>query len=89
MNITFSSNGKLRELLKEELILEVGEDQTLHDIIRLVGIRLDNRERRLLLEEDQSVQSNLLIVVNDEMVTNNETLKDGDKISVLMPMAGG
>ncbi len=89
MNITFSTNGKLREALKSELVLEVEANNTLHDVIRLVGDRLENRERRLLLEEDQTVQSNLLIVVNDEMVTEDAMLKDGDKVSVLMPMAGG
>ncbi|GIQ69650.1 hypothetical protein XYCOK13_24740 [Xylanibacillus composti] len=91
MKVMFSANGKLREALKGDVELYIEASScSLHDAIRLVGEQLQPGQRDLLLDEDQhTVHQHILLAVNDEMVTEDEWLRDGDRISVLMPMAGG
>ncbi len=91
IKVKFSSNGKLREALNGDIEVAVEATAlTLHEAIRIVGDRLQGEQRTLLLDDEkETIQEHILLAVNDEMVTDNESLQDGDHIRVLMPMAGG
>lgn len=91
MKIFFSTNGQIRDVLGEERIaLELPVDGGLSHILAEVSRRLDQSAQKLLMDEKNQLQPGLMIIVNDQMVFENEyTIKDGDLVSILMPMSGG
>jgi molybdopterin converting factor small subunit len=91
MKVVFSTNGQLRDALgEEEIALEFAEQARLLDVAQEVAARVNAGARRLLLDENDHLQQGLMIVINDEMVfEGEEDIKDGDHVSILLPMAGG
>lgn len=91
MKILFSTNGQIRDVLGEEsLVIELPVNGGLNDILTAVSGRLDLSAQNFLVNEENQLQPGLMVIVNDEMVFEDECfIKDGDQVSILMPMSGG
>lgn len=92
MTITVYYLAQLRRATKlsiEAVKLEASD--TLGDLLaRIVQVHGDEL-RRLLLDDQGSLRSTLLVFLNDEQAVDPERvfLKDGDSITFLSPIAGG
>lgn len=91
MKILFSTNGQIRDVLGEEHItLELPVDGGLSHILAEVSRRLDQTAQQLLVDDNNQLQPGLMLIVNDQMMFEHEcSIKDGDLVSILMPMSGG
>lgn len=87
MQVVFSSNGKLRELIGSSRIrMEVPPETSVKDLLEDVAERFGVEARTLIL----GGRSGVLVAVNGEMIDRNTTrVADGDEVTVLLPMAGG
>jgi len=87
MRVTFSSNGKLRDLLGAACIgMEVPPETRVVDVLENVAKRYGADARALILGE----RSGVLVLVNDEMIEQSTiAVSHGDEITVLLPIAGG
>ncbi|MDR6225987.1 MoaD/ThiS family protein [Desmospora profundinema] len=90
MMVTFSANGQLRDALDtHELTLDLPMRASLTEATLFLSKRLDQETKKLLIEEE-AIRKGILMVVNDEMVMDYHTpLHEGDRVNILMPMAGG
>ena len=87
MRVTFSSNGKLRDLMGAACIgMEVPPETRVVDVLENVAERYGADARALILGE----RSGVLVLVNDEMIEQSTiAVSHGDEITVLLPIAGG
>ena len=87
MQVMFSSNGKLRQLIGSVRVrMEVPPETRVVDVLENVAERYGAKARTLILGE----RSGVLVLVNDEMIEQNTiSVSDGDEVTVLLPMAGG
>ena len=70
--------------------VEVDSTAALVDLLRLLAERRGAGLRRLLLTVDGTIQPTLLVFVGDEQADGaRTTLKDGDAVTLLSPIAGG
>lgn len=92
MHVTFSGTGPLKRALSEEgLRLDLPAGARVRDALSAASQRL-GAAGAVLGGGDNPVQPGLVVFLNDEMVRRNRVdteLKDGDQLTVLMPVAGG
>lgn len=64
---------------------------TLYDLIRHIADRHGEPLRRLLFDASGAIQPTNLLFLNDEQIQQpaSKTLKDGDGVMLLSPIAGG
>lgn len=92
MNIKFSTNGLLKDNLgSDEFTMELSESATLMDVVDQIANKLEDHQRKILVDSNGLMQKGMLVVINDEMFQGDTTkpLENGDSVSILMPMAGG
>jgi molybdopterin converting factor small subunit len=62
---------------------------TLAELLRQVGDRHDDAFRSLLLTAELQPQKSLLFFVGEEPAALDRPLRDGERVTILAPMAGG
>ena len=62
---------------------------TLGQLLTLLAERHDASFRELLLDGEGKPRRSLLFFVSEQSVDAGHTLKEGDVVSILAPMAGG
>jgi len=70
------------QLMGKTEILEVKEELTIKALftqlaVKYKGIKIDN------------IFKNVVVLINENVCKGGEVLKDGDQISILMPIVGG
>ena len=92
MNVTVSGTGPLKRAVSGEgLRLDLPEGAKVSDALSAASQRLGTAGSALQ-DEGGHVQRGVVVFLNDEMVRRNKVdieLKDGDELTVLMPVAGG
>ncbi len=74
--------ANIRDLTgKEELVLQVEDEITVSDALRII-------KRSLPVLEKLPIDS-FVVAVNMEYVSRNHLLKDGDIIAIIPPVGGG
>lgn len=68
--------------------LEVKEGVTVAGLLEQIAATRESA-RPVLLGPDTKPHKSLLLFVNDEQATGERTLREGDVITLLTPMAGG
>lgn len=92
MKIKFSTNGLLKDSLgTEEFTMVLADSATLQDVVNVVASKLEEHQRKIIIDSDGIMQKGMMVVLNDEMFQGDITqpLEGGDSVSILMPMAGG
>ncbi|MBI1915889.1 MAG: MoaD/ThiS family protein [Planctomycetes bacterium] len=71
--------------------VELSSSSSVRDLLLLLADRHGAPLGNLLLGEDGSPQSTILVFVRDEQIvpSDGSLLKDGDVVTLLSPMAGG
>ncbi len=92
MQVTLSGTGPLKRAVSEEgLLLDLPAGARLRDALSVASEQLGDAGS-VLRDHGGQVQQGLVVFLNDEMVRRNggdTELKDGDELTVLMPVAGG
>jgi molybdopterin synthase sulfur carrier subunit len=91
MNVRVRAFSGLKKALGHQFEVEVEEGAILRDLLRLLGDRMNSREK--LLGEDGDLAENLSVLINGLSVNvgkkAEEPLSDGDVVSLLPPSGGG
>jgi len=92
MNITIEYVAQMRSVAgmpAETVDLPVGT--TAQDVIRSVAERHGGRLAELLLDENGVLRPSALVFADDEQVEweTAQTLREGSKVTILAPLAGG
>ncbi len=71
--------------------LELAGPCPARDVVPLLAERHGDPLRRLLLDADGRVRPTILVFVGDEQVVPEQdvTLRDGDTVTLMTPLAGG
>jgi molybdopterin converting factor small subunit len=69
--------------------LDVPDGSTLRDVLRLLARRSRELEPLADARKDEWLWGQLLVHVRGEMVRLDESLRDGDCLELLPPIAGG
>ena len=71
--------------------VEVDAACSIEDLARLLAARRGEGLRGLLFGDDGAIRGNVLFIVGGEQVpkAGGATLRDGDTVTILPPMAGG
>ncbi|MBX9681177.1 MAG: MoaD/ThiS family protein [Gemmataceae bacterium] len=70
-------------------MVELPSASTLGQLLAMLGDRHDAAFRDMLLDSQGKPRRMLLFFVAEQSVDASHTLKDGDVVSILAPMAGG
>ena len=92
MNITIEYHGQLRHLANRDTeTCTVQPGTSIPDIVTTMAHNHDDAFRAILLDEDGNLLHSTLMFIGDETLdrANWPTLKDGDIITLLPPIAGG
>ena len=71
--------------------IEVDDAAGVRDIVRLVADRHGEAMRRIVLDSDGRPRSSLVVIVDGEQIDPDDgpALRDGARITLLPPIAGG
>lgn len=89
MRVTVEYMAQLKRLAGAATETVELADGTLADLLRTLGDRHGDSFRKLLLGLDGRPQKSLLFFVGDEPADPARPLRDGDRVTILAPMAGG
>lgn len=92
MNITVEYHGQLRHLAQKESESCIVDDNTsIPEFITTISKNYDDTFRAILFDKSGTLLPSALILMDDEPVDreNWPSLKDGDVITILPPIAGG
>ena len=88
MKITIQFEAQLREISGEaEVILDPPDSATLPEVLTLVSEAKDALRERLF--SGSEVSPSLMVFVNEQPVTVDHVLHDGDTVLLLPPISGG
>lgn len=91
MQVTLSGTGPLKRMVHDGLRLDLPAGARIRDALAEASERL-GEEATVLQDEAGQVKPGIVVFVNDEMVRRSGVeieLKDGDELTILMPVAGG
>jgi molybdopterin converting factor small subunit len=89
MRITVKYMAQLKRLAGASEVIEVGSGSVLGAVLVELAARHGADFRALLLGADGQPQRSLLVFIGDERAGLNQELHDGDRVTILSPMAGG
>lgn len=88
MKVTIYYHAQIRKAAGvESECVEGAEGATLLDVLKTIDHGADFRA--LLFDAQGAPHATILFLVNDLPVTPDQTLHDGDRLSVFSPVAGG
>jgi molybdopterin converting factor small subunit len=90
MNIHVLYMGPLRQAAgKSGERVSISASSTMEGLVQHLATSASPPLRRLLVDEQGEMQPALLLFVEDDQVNAARTLRDGDVVTLLSPMAGG
>jgi len=94
MNIKVRFEAQLRQAARTDVVdIEFGGSNSVANVFSVVSKQFGKDVSTRLLDQDGNPQKSLLVFVNDQPVAydcfKDNTLKAGDIVTILPPIAGG
>jgi len=94
IKVTLELMANLRSLVgQKEVSEEIPENTTLLQFLRSLGQKYGDKFNELVLDKEGNVWEFIVVMVNDRQFDRgtgyDAPLKEGDRVAILLPMAGG